>query len=39
VPFVGKQGGCKKQHGEGIAPVRDIGQHAEAQHKGGNVTL
>jgi len=30
VPYMGKQGGCQKQHGEGIDPVRNIGQHAAA---------
>ena len=35
--FGGKQGGCQKQHGEGIAPVRDIGQHAAALHRRGFI--
>ena len=36
---MGKQGGCQKQHGEGIDPVRDIGQHAAALHRGGDWAM
>jgi len=37
VPYMGKQGGCQKQHGEGIDPVRNIRQHAAALHRGGFI--